>query len=231
MSETYPAIAAANTWPPREGRRFFLLWIGATLLGWIALRVIGFAGSMSGGPTAWRDYFWLNAIPSCAVGLFQGWLLFGRGPRMIGWGILPATHVAVIYLARAGRTTSLSTWFGFSSIVTTVIATLLLVGVRRKPWLWLFINLGVLVVNQLFSLAFVGGFGLPGLDRVASNMNALLGLPSALALSGMFLFTSISSGIWLGGAMLEAAALAWWMLPIRTPAQVPALPSTALGRD
>jgi hypothetical protein len=231
MSEIGPNVAVLSTWPPREGRRFFVLWICATMAGWMALRAIGFVETRSGNASAWLDHYWLNAFPSVAVGMFEGWLLFKWGPRLIAWGILPATHVAIPYIARGGYSTAWTTLFGLATILTTVIATCLLVGVRRKPWLWLFINLGALVVNQMFIGIAFSWLGITRLDEVASKIDGLLGLPSALAFSGTALFTAASSGIWLASAVLEAFALAWWMRPLDAGSQLVAPVASPVGGE
>jgi hypothetical protein len=166
------------------------------------------------------QYYWLNAIPFVAVGLFEGWLLFTRGFRLIAWAFLPVLHLIVPYLVGRGalRTSSIANAFGFASIVTIIIATLLLNGVRQKPWLWLFIQLGTLVASQLLYALFFTTFGFPALDRLAGQINGLLHLTAPLALSGNAILTSASSGIWLLGAILAAWALAYWMPPLRKPA-------------
>src|SRR5215207_5418043 len=93
----------SQPWPPRTGQRFFLLWLGIKLAGWIAFRAIGFTVAWTAGPAAWTQTYLVNAIPAVALGLAEGWLLFLRGPRMIAWTLLPVAHVAIPYLISRGN--------------------------------------------------------------------------------------------------------------------------------
>jgi hypothetical protein len=201
--------------PRRDGMQFFLLWVGCALVGWIAGRVVSFFVFRSAGPSSWLQWYWISAIPALAVGLFQGWLLFKPGPRLALWAILPALYFVVPYFTvpNSGGLAYV-TYAGFFSLFVIVVASILLTGVRRRPWLWLFIQLGLLVANQLsVFLIYWNGSGSP-FDRLASRLNDLLGLGSHFTISGAALSQAGMQGIWLMGIILSAVALAWWMPPL-----------------
>jgi len=113
--------------------------------------------------------------------------------------------------------------------VTTIIGSLLLNGVRKKPWLWIFIQFAGLVLNQTIVGIFISVFGMSSIDRIAGRINELLHLPQAIALSGSFVLSSAMAGIWLATSGLAAWALAWGMTPVRksdsTDLLSPAVPS------
>jgi hypothetical protein len=213
MEHTELTTSQPEPWPPRAGQKFFLLWLGIAFAGWIAFRAVNFTMAMRGGPNAYLQNYWVNGIPAFMVGLAQGWLLFSVRPRAALWALLPLSHVAIPYLLAGGvLSAKWSLYYGIASIATIVFESILLVGVRRKPWLWLFIQLGVLVFTQL-----IYAFSIPwlnSLDRLAASLNSAFSLQGSFVLSGGAIFSSASQGLWLMGAILAAAALAWWMPPV-----------------
>ena len=202
-------------WPPRHGQMFFLFWIGAAFASWIGSQLITASVGFSGKPITRLDTQWIASLPSVVAALFHGWLLFSRGFRLGAWTALPAIHAAVPYFLKSAQPSALATAFGFASIATTIISTLLLVGVRRRPWLWLFVELGALVAKQLFAGLFFWRFGIADLQDLATRINQLLGLKGPILLSGVFLWTSALSAIWLASTILAGASLAWLMPPLQ----------------
>jgi hypothetical protein len=232
MTDYHPPEPTPAAWPPREGYRFFFFWLGGSIASWVATRVLWSAVAISQGPSVTLyDQRWLTALPSVALGVWHGWLLFSPNLKLrwIVWTALPLMYAVVPYIVRSPSPLAIATTLGLTSIVTTIISSLLLNGVRRRPWLWLFILLGGLVLNQTVGAGFVTVFGMSSIDRFAAACNRLLGLSSPIALSGSFVLSSAMAGIWLATSGLAAWALAWWMTPVRksdsTDLLSPAAPS------
>ena len=204
-------------WPPREGWTFFFLWVGAAIASAVLSRILWSAIAVFQGPSGVMTQRWIPVLPGVAFGSWCAWLLFTPQQvlRRAGWIALPILHAALPYAFSRPSTAAFSTAFGFVSILTTVTATALLKGVRWRPWLWLFIQLGGLVVTQVMAAYLVQAIGFETIGQLAARLNALLRIPSAVSLSGASLVSSFFSGVWLGATILAAWALAWWMPPIR----------------
>lgn len=210
-------VERRREWPPREGWTFFFLWVGGAIASAIMARILWSVIAFSQGPSGVIGVRWVPVIPGVVLGVWEAWLLFSRRQsfRWAGWIALPLLRAGLPYAFSHPSTVAFSTAFGFVSILTTVIATALLKGVRMKPWLWLFVQLGGLVVNQLVVAGLLQAAGFQAIDQLAARLNVSLGIPSALSLSGGSLMSSFLSGVWLGTTILAAWALAWWMPPIR----------------
>jgi len=218
MSEIDDAfVERRGEWPPRDGWTFFFLWVGGAIASAVMSRVLWSVIAFSQGPSGVMTQRWIPMLPSVALGVWHAWLLFTPQQvlRRAGWIALPILHAALPYAFSRPSTAAFSTAFGFVSILTTVTATALLKGVRWRPWLWLFIQLGGLVVTQVMAAYLVQAIGFETIGQLAARLNALLRIPSAVSLSGASLVSSFFSGVWLGATILAAWALAWWMPPIR----------------
>jgi hypothetical protein len=211
-------IERGREWPPREGWTFFFLWVGGSIVSSVISQILWSVVAFSQRTYGASSQRWLNVLPGVALAGWHAWLLFSRREKLrwTGWMALPVLYAVLPYAFANSSGTAFPKAAGVVTILTTSIAAALLKGVRIKPWLWLFINLGGLVVYEVTVTQFYSfGFGFQTLDQFAGQLNAFFRIPSALSLTGSALFSSLMSGLSLAVTILAAWALAWWMPPIR----------------
>jgi hypothetical protein len=197
---------APHPWPPRQGKRFFLLWVAGILVEATLTKLVTFSNQFAGiGSTpGGSQVFVVYLAVFLATGAWHAWLLFPRGWRLLGWALIPSLVYGFDFLITATPIR----WAVFYQLLMLLVGSLqclLLIGVRRRPWLWFLAVAGEclvsLAMNSLISFMGIGVF-----DRLASFLPGV---------SGIQVLSAVFSGAWLLANIGAAAVLAWWMPPLR----------------
>ncbi len=218
MADTLMDSQINTAWPPRGGWTFFFLWIGGTLVASFVGQAVWSTIVMTHAPSALHEQRWIFVIPAIALGAWEGWMLFVRESkrRWMLWATVPAVSAVLSYLLGDSTKAPMSNVIVLLSIIAAISNSLLLTGLRRRPALYLLVQIASVILTLLgnFLFAISGGYG--GVEKFAGKLNDFFGLSSSVAFSGAYLVTAVFSGLWLARALLTATALAWWMPPVRS---------------
>lgn len=176
--------------PPRQGRPFFLLWMGSMLVQAVLTRLIILA---AGTPTQ-ADLTFLFIAVAIVVRAVEAWLLFRPGWRFGLWIAIPLLSLGI------PRTLH---WVQLQGIIVPLLETPLLHRIRQRPWAWILVGMGKVIIS-VFGYYLVYTWGL---DRLLNFPF----LPRTLMQSGAI------TGIWLVAEAACVAVLAWKMPPLGEP--------------
>lgn len=178
-------------WPPREGKKFFLLWI-AGLLAFAVLSRAGMVAANAGGAFNQHGRVVFLAF---AVGLhaWQAWLLFSGNGRRVLWALMPLISLL------AGDNYKL---IQLLVVVAPLLQTPLLAGVRLRPWAWLLAGMGQVILTQAGS-ALINNLAHSSLSSSVQS-----------TFFQSWVVAGAHSGLWLLGEVAAAYVLACWMPPI-----------------
>lgn len=187
-------------WPPREGKKFLLLW----LAGLLVFAVLSRAGMMAANAGGTFNQHGRVVFVVFALGLhaWQAWLLFSGNTRRVLWTAIPLISLL------AGDNYRLVPLLG---VIAPILETALLARIRLRPWAWLLAGMGQVIVTQL---------GWMLINNLADSW-----LPANTRNSPLHLqiIGGANSGLWLLGEVAAAYVLAFWMPPI-TPGSRTASP-------
>lgn len=194
-------------WPPREGKKFFLLWMIAEVFLAIVQRFVTPLMFKTQG-VDWNLWAAQAVLAAAAAG-WTGYLLFRFGWRLAAWAAMPVVLGGALmawYSAQGGKLGLLFLSQALSLIVPLgwlAVQAALMIGVRQRPWAWLVAGVAVQLLNVagIFAIGVLDSF----FHEVAYHIPAV---------SVTQLTTAAHSGLWLLGAAVTAAVLAWWMPPI-----------------
>jgi hypothetical protein len=184
-----------NSHPQRTGRSLFLLWAAGLLVESVLMR--GLAAIVNAGASAQMS---ATMIVFVVVGMlghaWQAWLLFRPGWRFALWTALP-----LMMLIMPGN----MRWMQMLGIVAPLLQTVALANVRQRPWAWLLAGMGQVVLSV-------------GVGQLVNNLlyQKVVSAAYSPLVTGLIL-SSVASGLWLAGALVAAAILAWKMPPVTTP--------------
>jgi hypothetical protein len=196
----------AHSWPPREGVRFFLLWVAGTVAAATLNKLVMFSIQFGapGSALAGTQVNVVYAAVGVALGAWHAWLLFPFGWRMLAWAVLPLPSYGRFYLIASNPSGRLAVFYPALMLLQGFLQFLLLIGVRRRPWLWLIAIIGEGLISSAVGL-FITFAGTGVFDRFAALLPGI---------SGMQILSAAISGSWLLGNIAAAAVLAWWMAPL-----------------
>ena len=208
-----PAIRPSE-WPvrrasrPRKGVAFFWLWIGASMLGALLFRLVAATRvfpAVTSNLTLGASFVY--GFVAVAQNMFQSWLLCCSGVRMAGWVVsgLAGYFLGWIVLNSSVPTHDLSMWIAGMGMMVLLVRSLLLIGVRQRPWLWLLAGLAGFVL-QSGAESFVHQRQLSRLFHQVAHSLPMIGSSDV--------GDAVVSGAWLLGEITFAAALAWLMPPV-----------------
>jgi len=205
--------APPQPWPPREGWKFFLLWMaasgaGALLWQWLIVVV------RDAGPRGFTLRLWaMETALLVMVNTWHAWLLFRLNWRVFGWVAVPvASYLLGSVFGLFVSTGNLREGSEVHAWIAPIVRSLpwvvilcemaLLVGVRRRLWVWMLAAAAGTYV-QIF------GSQLLFVQPMRGVIDQLAAAIPLMSRSGILRW--VYSGTYLLGELIIALAIAFWI--------------------
>jgi hypothetical protein len=191
------------------------LWIGADVLAAALYRLFALAGvsRMVAGEVNIGAHVVFGFVAMAQCG-FQAWLLCRSKWWIAGWVACGLFLYASFYFVL--RVVMLYPYWVLlvpgANWLILFIRSIMLIGVRQRPWAWLFVGFGVMGLKN-------AGSNLLTWPPVSHLMEQVAASLPIIKIGDMK--TAAMSGLWLLGGILYAVALAWWMPPVATAVDEP----------